>query len=363
MLRKIILGVMLSKAAMANSFENAGEEINPSREHLLSISFSHNIARALHIAAEHKIADKLESEPKLLEELAEELHVNKDVLYRIMKVLVTHDVFDYTEDRKFKINDHSRFLLSSHPHSLRTAIAKEMDLRRWNSLGNLEISLRSGKPSFDMLYEESFYEYLENNSGAKARFDAGMSDYSVGEDIAIAKSFPFNKYDTVIDVGGNQGSLIYQILKNHKKVEGVLFDMPNTIQNPRYLINKNMEHRYEIIGGDFFEKVPEGGDVYILKRIIHNWDDERAVKILKNCVKNLDRKGRILIVDVIDEDLSPQTKPSPFVDAEISSIVLNRGAERSLTMFEALCKKAGLKIVKVHRPNGIKVGIIEAAKL
>ena len=292
----------------------------PAREHILKTVCSHAVARCLHVAAELCIADYLEKDPQSLEKLSALTHTNAKALYRLMRVLVTHGIFGYTEDQKFTLTETSKLLLSNHPQSLRTAVAKELDLRRWNALGNLEISVRSGKPAFQEVYGETFYDYIERNPDAKKRFDEGMSDYSQYEDQEIVKAFDFSIYKTIVDVGGNQGSLSAEILKSFPNSQIILFDLPGTVKNPKYLTaSSTFKGHYQAVGGNFFDYIPSGGDLYILKRVLHNWNDEDALKILKNCTKNLTPVGCILIIDLVEEPLSVTTSASPFLDFDISA--------------------------------------------
>ena len=333
------------------------------RNKIMEITFSHTVARALHVTAELKIADHLESGPKTIQELALLTKTNEKALYRMLRVLVTHGIFDYSVDKKFKLNETSQLLKSNHPKSMRKAVAKELEIRRWNSVGHLLDSVNSGEPAFEEIYSQKFYEFLEEDSNAKKRFDEGMSAYSTYEDAEVAKAFDFSKYKTIVDVGGNQGSLSAEILKKHPLVQVTLFDLLNTIKDPKYLNNdQTLENRYKLVSGSFFESVPEGGDLYVLKRVIHNWDDDDAVKILKNCAHQLKSDGRILIVDMVEEPLLNTTKPSPFIDADISNLTLGKGIERTKEDFEEILKRSGLRLVAIHS-LGVRIKIVEAALL
>lgn len=360
LLKQIIVGlIMTGTINNLQSTSHSNSEAN-SRQKILEINFGHFVARALHVVAELKIADYLKESPKTIDELATLSNTEAIMLYRVLRVLVTHGVFDYTPDSKFKLNEISKLLLSNHPNSLRTAVAKELDTRRWNASGQLLKSIRTGKPAFDEEYGETFYEYLENDNNAKMRFDVGMSKYSEFEDETIAALFDFGQFSKVVDIGGNQGSLCSQILNKYQNVYTVLFDLPGTADNPKYLKeNAAFNDRYEVVGGSFFETLPKGGDIYILKRVIHNWNDQDSIIILKNCASSMKPEGRILIIDCVEEPLSVNTKPSPLIDADINGIVLG-GYERTKEEFEKLLVDSGLQLVTVHQSPSIRVKIIEA---
>ena len=246
---------------------------------------------------------------------------------------------------------------------MRKAVAKELEIRRWNSVGHLLDSVNSGKPAFEEIYKQTFYEFLEEDKDAKTRFDEGMSCYSTCEDKEVARAFDFSKYKIIVDVGGNQGSLSAEILKKHPGVQVILFDLPNTIKDPKYLNNDpSLKNRYKLVSGSFFENIPEGGDLYILKRVIHNWNDEDAMKILKNCASQLKKDGRVLIVDMVEEPLTQATRPSPFIDADLNNLTLGKGIERTKENFEEILKQSGLKLIAIHS-LGVRIKIIEAALL
>ena len=329
------------------------------RQKLLSIDFAHMVARSLHVVAELKVADYLVESPKTIDELAQATKTDKAVLYRVLRILVTHEVFDYTADCKFKLNETSMLLTSNHPSSLRAAIAKEIDVKRWNAVGGLLKSLKTGNHTFNEEYGETFYEYLEKNQEAKTRFDAGMSKFSEFEDKEIVNLFDFNQCQRVIDVGGNQGSLGFQILKKYQNPHLVLFDLPGTVEHPKYLTeNTSFEDRYTVVGGSFFDDVPKG-DAYVLKRVIHNWNDADAVKILKNCVRGMTPSARVLIIDCIEEPLNEHTKASPFIDGDIIGVVIG-GYERTKENFEKILSEAQLEIVAIHQSPKVRVKVIEA---
>jgi predicted transcriptional regulator len=335
---------------------------NEHKQKLLELGYAFVLSKAIHTAADLKIADALENNPLTLKDLASKLNYNELALYRLMRVLVSHGIFEENENHEYMLTELSKLLIFDDKNLFRVALAKEMDERWWNALGHLSETVQSGKPAFEEIYKESWYDYLENNESARSRFDQGMSQYSEEEDKDIADKFNFSNYKTIIDVGGNKGGLLSNILKTHKSSQGIIFDLLETTKNSKEFLKniQEIEGRYEVAAGSFFEEntIPQKGNLYILKRVIHNWDDSQSVKILKNCANQMSEDGRILVIDTI---LPSDHSKSLLKDVDVLFSTLGGGLERTLEEFKNMFKQAGLELKEVHK-TGTRMSIMEVIK-
>jgi O-methyltransferase domain len=167
-----------------------------------------------------------------------------------------------------------------------------------------------------------FFEYLTEHSEAGAWFDRGLANFAAPENAAIVGAYDFADFERVVDVGGGQGGLLAEILKAYPSLKGTLYDLPQVVRDPAYLTAAGLVDRCEIVGGDFFESLPRGGDAYILKRILHDWSDQRCLEILRHCREAMDEKARILVVDAV---LPAGDEPHPGKVMDIFLMALTDG--------------------------------------
>jgi hypothetical protein len=205
------------------------------------------------------------------------------------------------------------------------------------------------------------FEYLEKHTQDLQVFGEAMTSLSGTENPAIAAAYKFSGLRTLVDVGGGHGSLLATILKANPKLQGVLFDMPSTIagaKKDRHVTAKGIAARCTLESGDFFESVPKGGDAYIMKYILHDWDDERSVKILANCRAAMNEKGRVLVVDNV---IPPGNDPGWGKLVDIQMLVIG-GRERTKKEFGAMFAEAGLKLTRVV-PTKSPLSIVEGVRV
>lgn len=311
-----------------------------------SVGYGHLAARALHIAGYYKLFDPLEGGPKTASQIAEIKGLEPSAVKRLLRILANHEILNMDGKGNFALNDASKLLVSTAQGSLQPAMAKEFDLKRWNAIGNIHIALETDIIPFNGINQQSFYEYLESNQAAGELFNAGMKNFSKLEDEVVAQSFNFSDYKSYCDVGGGSGSLISQVSHHHSTPEIILFDLDGPIDQT------NLENITKI-KGSFFDKIPEA-ELFTLKRVLHNWDDENSIKILSNvrdAVSNRD-KGRILVIDKV---LKQIPDGSLLEDTDMLGLALG-GQERTLEEFKNLGEKANLTFEKViPTPAGVSI--------
>jgi len=312
------------------------------------------IARAIHVAADLGIADKLMDGEKDIDALSNELNVDRNSLYRLMRMLTGHGLFDQNNER-FSLTALGECLASGGTRSLRDFILKE-DEARWRSIGRLKDAVVNGTPSFEQIYGKSYFEFLASDPKMNFRFEAGMSNLTAEEDDLIAEVLEIGDAGTVVDIGGGRGGFISKILRKHPNVKGVLFELPHVVFPSNELLLNGFTDRCDVVSGSFFESVPKGGDIYTLKRVLHDWDDHSSREILKNCRKSLGNDGRLMVVEAI----VPEEKGSHFIkDVDVYMMALFSGRERTENEFKELFQSAGLKIDRISK-TGSMLSIIEA---
>jgi hypothetical protein len=202
------------------------------------------------------------------------------------------------------------------------------------------------------------FEYYRQHPEEGALFDAAMTAYTAGIAPAVATAYPFAELGTLVDVGGGRGELLAAILQAHPGLRGILFDLPHVVTGAKPLLEQaGVADRCEVVGGDFFREVPAGGDGYILKSIIHDWEDVRAEAILASCRRAMGAGGRLLLVErVIPETGEP---PADTLFLDLQMLVAAGGLERTETEYRGLCARAGFRLTRVV-PTGAGPALIEA---
>jgi hypothetical protein len=321
----------------------------PPAVQLFEIATGFMKSQAIYVAAKLGIADLLKERPKKVDELANMTSVHKDSLYRLLRALASIGIFAEKSDGTFALTSMASVLQSNVPVSLRPYVLLLGDKSWWNSWGDLLGSVKTGKAAFDHLFGMGYSEYLEKHPDISEIFNECMTSVSRVNNPAIINNYDFSCFDKIIDVGGGHGSLLTAILKSFPKLKGILFDQPHVI-NSCNGFDLDVSDRCEMISGDFFKEVPVGGDAYILKQIIHDWNDELSIRILKNCYIAMRENGRLLIIEAVIEPGSTQSI-NKFFDLHML-VTAPGGKERDKSEFQSLLNSAGFELSKViHTPS------------
>jgi hypothetical protein len=339
--------------------ENQLQDLDP-KTMIIALSSGHIIARAIHVAARLNIADQLQHGALGIEQIAQQVDANPEALYRLMRLLASYGIF-YEEERKtFSLTPLAEPLLSKDEASLRSWLAyHDGNEKRWQAYGHMEYSIKTGKPAFDDLNGKSFFDDVMSDADAAQQFDEGMKNLSAEEDAALTGTYDFSWPKTIVDIGGGTGGFLSNLLKLHDYQQGILFDLPATIQRAQEQVeNKHLGERMTYQAGSFFETIPTGGDLYILKRILHDWNDEDCVSILKKCAAAMHEDARLLIVETIVAD---NNMPDFAKSVDVGMLVLFGGKERTWPEWEALLSQAGLTVHHVYVNNSL-LSLIEVCK-
>jgi len=273
-------------------------------------------------------------------------------------VLASVGIFKETADKFFKLTTAAETLQKDHPWSVMPFALLIGDPIWREPWGNIMHSLKTGENAFKHVFGKNFFDYLDEHPEQAQVFNDWMTRVSNMNCPVIAASYPFNKFRKVVDIGGGQGSLLAHILKKYPDVHGVLFDLPKVVESASE-IDESIASRCEVVGGSFFDSVPAGGDLYIMQQIIHDWEDDLAVRILSNCREAMSEDARILVVDAVIKPGNGRDM-NKFVDLQM--LLINKGGrERTAKEFTALFQTAGLKLVKII-PTASMFSIVEGQK-
>jgi hypothetical protein len=319
------------------------------------------ISQIIHAAARLGIADHLKDGARHFEELAKDVNANPTALYRLLRALAGVGIFTETEAGYFKLTPLAQYLRSDIEGSLRDIAILMGDPEHYNSWGNILHSIRTGECAFDNLFGMNIFEYLEQNPEAASVFNRAMTSFSTAEGMAVVAAYDFSSINTLMDVAGGEGHLLTTILQANPGMKGILFDLPKVIEPARALIAATpVADRCQLVGGSFFDPLPTGVDACILKHIIHDWDDERAIAILKQCHQALTDNGKVLLVEQV---IPPGNEPfvGKLMDINMMAVAPG-GKERTGAEYGKLLAAAGFRLTQIV-PTQNPVSIVEAVKL
>jgi hypothetical protein len=299
------------------------------------------LSRAIHVVAELGLADQLDDEPLSAMNLAGKTGTDAAALNRLLKFLSAYGIFQEEEAGKFSHTELSSVFRQDDPNSVR-AILRRIGGFWWSAVGDIEHSIRTGESAFDHVHGMPFFQFLKENPDIQKRFDEAMARVSDADDTAIAAAYDFNQFDCIVDVGGGRGGLLTQILISAPGAKGILFDQPQVIDQATRPEESGLSDRTELVGGNFFDSVVGGGDCYVIKGVLHDFDDDQCVTILSNCCKAMNAHGRVVIAN---QDLpSPIDGPHPNLTMDIQMMSLLSGRERSEADWSELFRRSGLKL-------------------
>ncbi len=325
---------------------------------LLQLSGQLLLLRCVGVAADLRLADKLSHGPLSCEQLAETSGIAPGRLFRVLRLLASHEIFAEQADGRFALTARAECLQEDRPGSLWPLFSRGWQDISWQAIGALPAALRSGETAFELAHGAAFFDYLAGNAESGQAFDQAMALVAAAENPVIAANFDFSRFRCIADIGGGRGGLLGAILAAHTQPEGVLFDQPQVLEDPRDLLAAGVAERCRLVAGDFFSAVPAGAELYVLKRIIHDWDDADAIRLLGNCRAALGDKGRLAIIDAV---MTPGNAPDPNKGTDVSLMVLTEGRERTAEEFAQLLQSAGLRLVAIHGlPAPASLSIIEA---
>jgi hypothetical protein len=312
------------------------------------------LSQAIHVAAKLGIADFVRDEPKSAGELARLTDTHPLALHRLLRALASVGIFAADEDGRFGLTDMARCLLDE-PGSQR-AVALMLGDEHYASWGQLLYSVATGKPAFNRVCGRPIFEWLSQHPQQAQIFDAAMTGFHGEETQKIIDAYDFGSFKTVVDIGGGNGSVLTAILSRYPNVRGILFDLPGVVERAKVNLDKaGLSERCQTVAGSLFDKIVPGGDCYLMRHIIHDWNDEQSFTILKNVRKAIPPEGRLLIIEMI---IPPGNQEHFGKLLDLNMLVVPGGQERTEAKYRALLKQAGF-VVELVLPTRAEVSIIE----
>ena len=345
---------------LRGALDYAKKKSFPAPVALLEMATGHWLAAAVHVAAELEIADHLKAGPLTVEELATKVSADADSLYRLLRTLSAAGVFSESTSRTFTLNSLARPLLKDAPDSVRGMCLLGGRGFHWDAWGSLRHSVRTGQSAIEHQHGKNLFEYLETHREDNRVFNEAMTGWASQSAKAVASAVDFSRFRLIADIGGGKGNFLGQLLASYPNSKGLLFDQAHVIEGADVILKMHgVLDRCEQVAGCFFEKIPAGADAYILKNIIHDWQDRKAVALLAQVAAGMDAKSRLFIVESVLPE-GNDFHPGKLIDLEML-VMTPGGKERTYKEFSALCDEVGLEIVKVHATAAIE-SVVEIRK-
>ncbi len=316
------------------------------------------ISQAIYAAAKFGIADHLKDGSKSVDELAKATSTNADALYRLLRALASKGIFAEGEPRQFSLTPLAEPLQSDVPGSKR-ALALMSGDEQFRAWSEIEYSIQTGKIAFDKVFGKPIFDYLGEHPEKARIFDAAMVGIHGRESNAILDAYDFSGIGVIADIGGGNGSQTIDVLNKYTEMRGILVDLPHVIERAKDRIESaGLSDRCELVGGSFFDAVPQGADAYMMRHIIHDWDDDKSLTILRNCHRAMSPDSKLLVVESV---IPPGNDPFGGKFLDLVMLLIPGGKERTEDEYRTLFDKAGFELTRIV-PTDTEVSIIEARK-
>ena len=314
--------------------------------------------QALYVAAKLGIADLMAKGPRSAEDLAQVTTTHGPSLYRLLRGLASMGVFAEDGTGRFSLTPLAECLRSDVPGSQR-ALAIMSGEEHYKAWGELLYSVQTGNIAFDKLYGMPVFDFLSRNPEQAKVFDAAMVGVHGRETAAMTDAYDLSGIEVLADIGGGNGSLLTMVLKKYPAMRGLLYDLPGVTERAKVnLQSAGLSDRCKVIGGSFFESIPVGADAYLLRNIIHDWNDEKAITILRNVQQAMSKDGRLLVVEGV---IPPGNDPCFGKMLDLTMLTIPGGKERTEEEYRTLFKASGFTLTQIV-PTKSEVSVIEGKK-
>jgi O-methyltransferase domain/Dimerisation domain len=328
----------------------------PAHVQLIQMCAGAWVSAGVYAAAKLGLADHLADGPRSALDLAPVTGTHAPTLHRFMRTLAGFGILAEGDGQKFALTELGEALKTGAPGSARSTLIAFGGPAFWRTWEEIFYSLETGKPAFDKVWGMPFLDYLAQDPEAASHFSEAMVGFHGSEPPTVAEAYDFSGLETVVDVGGASGNMLAALLSRHPGLRGVLFDLPHVVRDaPALLKARGVESRVTIETGSFFERVPAGGDAYLLSHIIHDWSEAQCLTILGHCREAMRPDGRLLIVETV---LPEGNVPHQGKLQDLVMLVFPGGQERSEAEYRVLLDRAGFRLNRVV-PTSSVVSIVE----
>jgi hypothetical protein len=317
----------------------------------------YRVSQAISVAARLGIADLLADRARSSDELAAETDSHPDTLYRLLRALASVGVLREEDGRRFSLTDVGDGLRSDAPNEIAGWAAFAGRPSIWQAWAELLHTVRTGENAFRHVHGTDVWSWRAERPEENAAFDRAMMSLTGSANQALVEAYDFGRFATIVDVGGGTGALLSAILAASPRSSGVLFDQPHVVAGAADVLGAaGVGDRCRIVAGSFFDEVPRGGDAYVLKAIVHDWEDEEAIAILRGCRAAMSETAVLL---VIERELGPPNAEPETKFSDLNMLVMPGGRERTLDEFGELFEAAGLRLAGAT-PTAAALSVIEA---
>ena len=337
--------------------DNAAVPALPPHVQLIQMCAGAWVSAALYAAAKLALADHLADGPRSALELARVTGTHEPSLYRFLRTLSNFGIVTQVDGPRFALTPLGEALKTGAPGAARSTLIAFGEPGFWRAWEEILYSLQTGKPGFDKAWGMPLFDYLGQHPEAASYFSEAMVGFHGSEPPTVAEAYDFSDIKTVVDVGGASGNMLGALLTRHPSLRGVLFDLPHVVRDATATLKaRGIADRVTIETGSFFERVPAGGDAYVLSHIIHDWSEEQCLTILGHCRTAMGPTGRLLIVETV---LPEGNAPHQGKLQDLVMLVFPGGQERTEAEYAALLAKGGFQLRRVI-PTTSVVSIVEA---
>ena len=329
-------------------------------QHVLQLATGYVVSTALHLATKVGVADRLAAGPQYTRDLAAATATNEDALYRVLRLLASLGIFDEIETRRFALTPAGDLLRKDAPRSIHDLVLFIADPLHLRVYADAIESLRTGTPAVETTLGMPVFEYFAAHPDYSTIFNNAMTTLSAAIIPAALEVYDFSGINVLVDVAGGHGQVLTSILRKYPTMRGILMDRDHVIAGAQSHIDAaGVGDRCQTAAGDFFKAVPPGGDAYIMKHIIHDWDDDRAVRILQSIHTAMgSSRGKVILLEGV---LAPGNEPGLGKIMDIEMLLFPGGRERSAEEFRTLFDRGGFEMTTIM-PTKSPVCVIEARK-
>jgi len=359
--RRQVLQRCAAGVALLNVGPAAAQDKTPAavitRDTLQAMIVGYQTSQMLYVAAKLKIADLLADGPRTTADLAAASGAHEDTLYRLLRTLASAGVFTEDQGKLFRLNAAAEHLRSGTPGSLRVGAEIVGEEWMWRPWGDLLQSVKTGQTAFDRLYGKGTFDWFAEHPDAGRLFDAGQAQLTSAAARAVIEALDLSRARRIVDIGGGEGTLLAAALRANATAAGVLFDLEKVVEGARGAFDRSLVARTEFVGGNFFTSVPSGGDLYLMKSILHDWNDADCQRILTVTRKSMPATARL----VVAEDLvCAPNQPCPAKQRDINMLVRTGGRNRTEQEYRDVLTRGGFRTTRVI-PTASTLYLIESS--